>query len=37
MEERQTIQWSIEKRTKEQTMIYNALHRKRKIEPHEPH
>jgi hypothetical protein len=34
--ERQTIQWRKEN-TKRQTMIYKTLHRKIKIEQHEPH
>jgi len=32
-----TIQWPKEKRTKEQILIYKALHRKQKIEEYEPH
>jgi hypothetical protein len=34
MEEGQTTQWTKDKRT---NMIYKTLHRKRKIEQHEPH
>jgi hypothetical protein len=32
----QTTQWAKEKGQKEQTTIYKTLHRKQKIEQHEP-
>jgi hypothetical protein len=32
-----TTQWPKRKRTEGQTTIYNTLHRKLKIEQHEPH
>ena len=37
IEDGQTKQWSQEKRTKGQKTIYKTLHRKLKIEQHEPH